>query len=135
MELLDTRYEAFCQEYMLNGFNSTRAYMAVYPDAEYNSARALSSKLLANISITERIAELRAEMTIKYGINIQEVVNSIKETRGLAKSQNDFNASLKADDMLLKVADGYATEKVKSTHQFLDKNGEPTDPPSSIDVL
>jgi len=120
---------------MKNGFNATRAYMSVYPDTKEPSARASASELLTKPNIITRIAEIQDELAENWGIDIQEVVNSIKETRASAKSQNDFNASLKADDMLLKVSGGYATEKTKTEIQHLDKNGEPTDPPQSIDAL
>ena len=137
MELLDIRHEAFCQEYMKNGFNGTRAYMSVYPDTGEAAARSSASDLLTKPNITERIAELRAEMTDKYGISIQEVVNSIKETRALAKAQSDFKNSLKSDDMLLKITGGYAVEKkeiitpqlpTQINFQLLEQLDEPNEP-------
>lgn len=111
MRLANPCHEAFCLEYMKNGFNATRAYMSVYPDTKEPSARASASELLTKPNIITRIAEIQDELAENWGIDIQEVVNSIKETRASAKSQNDFNASLKADDMLLKITGGYAVEK------------------------
>lgn len=130
-------HEAFCQEYMINGFNATRAYMAVYPDTKETSAMSSASELLRNPKVSERIAELRAEMTTKYGISIQEIVNSIKETRALAKAQSDFTNSLKSDDMLLKITGGYAVEKkeiitpqlpTQINFQLLEQLDEPNEP-------
>ncbi len=135
MTLENIRHEAFCLEYMRNGFNAKQAYKAVYSSKNDRTAEVNGSILLSITEVVQRLAELKQEVAEKYGIDIQEVVNSIKETRGLAKSQNDFNASLKADDMLLKISDGYATQKSKTEIQHLDKNGNPTDPPQSIDVL
>ena len=111
MRLTNPCHEAFCFEYMKNGFNATKAYMSVYPDTKGPSARASSSELLTNPNITIRIAEIQDELAENWGIDIQEVVNSIKETRALAKSQNDFNAANKSDDMLLKIRGAYAVEK------------------------
>lgn len=48
---------AFIDAYMSNGYNATRAYMAVHPKAKYESARAASSVVLTNLNIKEAIAE------------------------------------------------------------------------------
>jgi hypothetical protein len=122
---------------MKNGFNATRAYMSVYPDTKEPSARASASELLTNLNITKRITEIQDELAENWGIDIQEVVNSIKKTRASAKSQNDFNASLKADDMLLKIRGGYAVEKkefitpqfpTQINFQLLEQLDEPNKP-------
>jgi Terminase small subunit len=128
MRLANPRHEAFCHEYRINGFNAKQAYKTVYKTKNDKTAEVNGDRLRSNAEVQARLAELAVEDKEKYGINIQEVVDSIKETRALAKSQSDFNASLKADDMLLKVSGGYATEKTKTEIQHLDKNGEPTDP-------
>lgn len=136
MMLENLSHEAFCQEYMKNGFNATRAYMAVYPNTGEDAARSSASDLLTKPNIIKRIAELKAEITDKYGISIQEVVNSIKETRALAKAQSDFTNSLKSDDMLLKITGGYAVEKkeisipqlpTQINFQLLEQLDEPND--------
>lgn len=137
MRLENPSHEAFCLEYMKNGFNATRAYMSVYPDTKEPSARASASELLTNLNITKRITEIQDELAENWGIDIQEVVNSIKKTRASAKSQNDFNASLKADDMLLKIRGGYAVEKkeiitpqfpTQINFQLLEQLDEPNKP-------
>ena len=137
MRLENPSHEAFCLEYMKNGFNATRAYMSVYPDTKEPSARASASELLTNLNITKRIAKIQDELAENWGIDIQEVVNSIKKTRASAKSQNDFNASLKADDMLLKIRGGYAVEKkeiintqlpTQINFQLLEQLDEPNEP-------
>ena len=53
---LSRKHLRFIDEY-LRTFNGTRAYMAVYPKASYESAMALSSKLLGDIKISTVLAE------------------------------------------------------------------------------
>jgi hypothetical protein len=56
---------AFIDEYIANGYNATRAYMKVHPKAKYESARALSSKMLTNLNIREAIAKEFEARTMK----------------------------------------------------------------------
>jgi hypothetical protein len=53
---LSRKHMAFVNEY-LRTFNGTRSYMAVYPKATYESAMALSAKLLGDIRIQSVIDE------------------------------------------------------------------------------
>lgn len=48
---LSDKHRAFIDEYFLNGYNATRAYMKIYPKSGYESARALASALLTNVNI------------------------------------------------------------------------------------
>lgn len=111
MRLENLKHEAFCREYIKNKFNQTRAYMAAYPDSSDDAARSSSCDLLAKPNIQARIQELMEELEKNYGIEMQEIVDSIMETRKLAKDIHDLNNSLKADDMLIKIRGGYAIEK------------------------
>lgn len=59
---LEPRQEAFCQYYVANGFNATRA--AVSAGYSENSAQEIGSQNLSKLIIQERIAELMVE-TVK----------------------------------------------------------------------
>jgi len=59
MAKLNKKQEQFVEEY-LKCFNNTQAYLRVYPNSEYDSARANAARLIAKDSIKERIA-LRME--------------------------------------------------------------------------
>jgi len=56
-DLLNEKQEMFCQEYLVS-LNGTQAYLTVYKDATYNTARTQASKLLAEPNIYARIKEL-----------------------------------------------------------------------------
>lgn len=53
---LSKKHEKFVNEY-LKCWNGTRAYMRVYPKSSYDSARANATRLLADDSISEIVAE------------------------------------------------------------------------------
>lgn len=48
---------AFIAEYMMNGYNATRAYIKVHPKSGYESARSSASALLTIPNIKEEIAK------------------------------------------------------------------------------
>ena len=60
MNKLITKHEMFCQEYMSNGFNATKAYQAVYK-VEYKQAESNASRLMGNDKIKGRLDELKKE--------------------------------------------------------------------------
>lgn len=60
MEELSTRHKEFINEY-LKCFNATHAYLKIYPKAKYDTARANSSRLLADANIAAEIARRLAE--------------------------------------------------------------------------
>ncbi len=62
MSLTD-KQRAFVDEYLVNGFNATQAYLTVYTDCKSeDGARASSSKLLTNPNIQEYLEEARKEI-------------------------------------------------------------------------
>lgn len=60
LDILKPEHRLFVVEYVANCGNAVEAYLKVYPKTKYNSARALSSKLLTNINVSEAI-EIEAE--------------------------------------------------------------------------
>ena len=135
MRLENPKHEAFCRNYIKLLFHGTNAYLATYPDSSPESAMSSASELLRNPKITQRLEELQEELSKNFGIEMQEIVNSIQETKALAKAVSDFANALKSDDMLIRIVGGYATEKTKLDHQFLDENGKPTKPEKTIIIL
>lgn len=55
-QILDT-HEMFCHEYLID-LNGTQAYLRVFPDTQYDTARREASKLKSKPHISARIREL-----------------------------------------------------------------------------
>ena len=55
---LRDKHEQFCREYVIE-LNATKSYQIVYPDCNYDSARALASQLLTNVNIQARVKEFK----------------------------------------------------------------------------
>ena len=65
---INDKQEAFCQEYCRNGYNGSEAYRTAYPKAKTGHS-ASAARLLANVSIKDRIAEIKEENEAWSGKN------------------------------------------------------------------
>lgn len=129
MRLENPQHETFCLQYVKNNFNGKQA--AIFAGYSPKTAESQASRLLRTVKVKNRLKEIQDELAKTFGIDMQEIVDSIKQTKELAKAVNDLTNALKSDDMLIKIIGGYATEKTKTDLQFLDKNGIPTEPPTT----
>lgn len=71
-------HKRFCELYVLYG-NKTKAYMEVYPDASYDSAKSLACQLFTNVNLVEYINELQDDISKLCQIT------AIKNAQELAK--------------------------------------------------
>lgn len=65
MSKLTEKQEQFCQEYVKD-FNATRAYMRVFKNISYDSARVESCKLLTNPNIRTCIDKLKEDISEQH---------------------------------------------------------------------
>ena len=74
-EKLSDRHELFCQTYVSNGRNATKAYIAVgYSE---NGADSSASRLLANAKIALRISELTAPIMQASALTLENTLKHI----------------------------------------------------------
>jgi hypothetical protein len=72
--------------------------------------------LFRKVDVKNRIEELQKKSKLRYGIDMDEIVTRLKN---LANDE-DKNASLKAVDMLIKVAGEYAPIKSENKNTNLN---------------
>ena len=70
------RAKRFLEEYVANGFNGTQAYLAVYPDASRDTARARSCQLLKDEKCVKYLREYIDSLNV-HRATPQAVVNGI----------------------------------------------------------
>ncbi len=70
---LTPKRERFCQEYVVD-LNATKAYKDVYKCSD-KVANASGPRLLGNVSIQARIADLQKDLQKATGINAERVIN------------------------------------------------------------
>lgn len=79
MRKLTNKQEAFINEYMINGFNATNAYMSAFKCKSENTGRSNGSKLLNNVNVKKEIDERRERIKEKSELN-QERLLSVLST-------------------------------------------------------
>jgi phage terminase small subunit len=72
MKELTDKQEAFCREYVVD-FNGTQA--AIRAGYSEKTANEQAARLLANVSISNRVKELREEHSEQLEITIEELTN------------------------------------------------------------
>jgi phage terminase small subunit len=65
---------AFLAEYLANGRNATRAYLAVWPNASALTARTRAAKVLAKPHLRTRLRRMERELRRKVGVEAERVL-------------------------------------------------------------
>lgn len=61
-KITNPKHRDFLLEYIKNGRNGTRAYLSVYPQTSYESARRLASRLLSKNDVQDALKEYYANL-------------------------------------------------------------------------
>lgn len=111
---LTAKEKAFCEEYVANGCNASRAYQVAY-DTTVANARATGSRVLQRPAVKEYIQKLQKEAYDAAFINAERVALKLAEIAFAAKDDEDYGAQaqLKALDLLQKQL-GLQTQRVEA---------------------
>lgn len=130
------KHKRFVDNIFIHNFDKVKAYMAVYPDAKLNSARATATKLIREPEVKRyyesEMEYFREEVTIskeqilsglESHINLFDSMITLAlkdeltdvEAAKLKRLNDMMKASdiIKAKDMLCKITGAYAPEKVE----------------------
>ncbi|MBR0471714.1 MAG: terminase small subunit [Methanosphaera sp.] len=107
---MNNQQKTFCQEYVKNGMNGTKAYMAAYPDSSEESARRQASRLLTNVDIQKYIEKLQSKNEDKAIMSVQDRMRWLTELVN-SKKEKSVSNKLKALEILNKM-DGVYTQNV-----------------------
>ena len=78
-EALSPKHEAFVQAYVSRGMNGTKAYRAVYPSIKSDDvAGAAAARLLGNVKVQARIAEIMRAGAERAEVTVEQVVRELK---------------------------------------------------------
>lgn len=95
MNELNKNQKAFCQEYMKNGMNGTKAYMKVYKMKDEDKAGASASRLLGNVRVQDYIKSLQDNLEKKALVTAEEIIKELRaiafvDRTSLSKVQNNL---------------------------------------------
>ena len=110
---LSDMHKAFCEEYVANGYNATKAYMKVYGGINTETAGTMASRILKKDKIKAYIKELQRERFEALNICAERVAEKLSDIAFAAKDDAYYNSSaqLKALDLLQKQL-GLQTQKI-----------------------
>ena len=75
------KQERFCEEYVKD-LNPVRAYMTVYKNCrKERTASAAAARLLADVSVSARVRELKEQVTERNLITAEDVVRDLIEVK------------------------------------------------------
>ena len=93
MVKLTDKEEIFCQAYYENGGNATAAYLVMVPNsrAKPESINEMASRMLANVKVSSRIAELKAQAAVvasaKFNITVEQRLKWLQEIVEAGKAE------------------------------------------------
>jgi phage terminase small subunit len=112
MAKLTPKQEMFCQEFLVDLNGAAAARRAGYSE---KTAHEQAAQLLAKLSITERIAELKQERANKVARTAQDALNDLFAYTREAHDIGDLKTAMKGLELQLKHF-GELTDKVKNEH-------------------
>lgn len=112
---LTDKQEAFCQEFVSNGYNPQKAYLAIYNTINPQQASTKAWELQQKPEIKARITEIQKDRFEALCINADRVAEELSKVAFAEKGDKYYNATakLKALDLLQKQL-GIQTAKVEA---------------------
>ena len=120
MELKNKKHQRFIENYLTNGRNGTKAYMAVYPDANAESANVNSTKLLTNANIRLYLEQEENKITEKFQITRESMANLLLDCIEDCKEASDRKNLIAAVNTLNKMFGINAPEKQEIEHRGIN---------------
>ena len=113
---LTIKQEIFCQEYIANNGNGTKAYMKAFDCKNMKEATINNNayKMLKRDDIKTRIEELRQPLKEKFKYDINTAMNNFEEIRMLALEKGDLQACIKCEENKSKLMGLFAPQKVEN---------------------
>ena len=101
---LTKKEKAFCEEYVRNGCNASRAYFFAYDTSSMENARRGYCKVFRKPEVKQYIAELQKEAVEAACINAERVAIKLADIAFADKNDEIYNvtAQLKALDLIQK---------------------------------
>ncbi len=95
--------QAFINEYLKNGFNGVRAYLAIHPDTKYESARVKASKLLTKVTVREAIQREIEKASTGIIASRENLIREAYDIGKQAQEKGDLGTALKSTELKAKL--------------------------------
>ena len=91
--------QAFINEYLKNGCNATQAYLSVKPKCKYESARVISTRMLAKVTVKEAIEQAMEKTCMSNVASREYLIQETHETVQEAKKEKCYGAAIKGIEL------------------------------------
>lgn len=110
-EEVPLKHQLLLEEYLVNGFNGTRAYMKIYDDCTFATAKSAACRIIKLPYMQAEIEKYKQENKIQNGIDISYIVSNLIELIEGSKEDEKIDriSILKALDQLSKISGIYTT--------------------------
>jgi hypothetical protein len=95
MLLSNARHEIAAQE-RAKGRSDAEAYCVAYPKCSKASAETAAPRLIRNVQVKNRVAELQAETANAAVVSAESIIGELEEARALARSLGQSGAMVMA---------------------------------------
>ena len=99
---LSPKHKAFCDEYLANGMNATRAYATVYKVND-RVAGPSGDRLLKNVKVEEYLQEQKQNLAKRLNITKEEILMDLQDIKDRNKGVRDATA-MKAIEIINKMS-------------------------------
>lgn len=99
---LSAKHKAFCDEYLANGMNATRAYATVYKVND-RVAGPSGDRLLKNVKVEEYLQEQKQNLAKRLNITKEEILLDLQDIKDRNKGVRDQTA-MKAIEIINKMS-------------------------------
>ena len=96
---LTPKQEAFAQA-IVTGVNQSDAYRAAYkvkPGTKPESVNQNASRIMANVNVMSRVAELREQVAKKAQITLESHLDDLMRLRNMAAKEKQYSAAIAAE--------------------------------------
>ena len=97
-KLDNPQQERFCREYVIDVTNQAAA--AVRAGYSAKTAASQASRLLKNVNVKARVAELQAEAAERSEVTVDNVVKKLGELRDEAQAKGQLSAAVRAQELI-----------------------------------
>ena len=134
-QLNNLHHETFAQEVAKNMGNYTQAYIIAYPDSSVETAQSNAYALAKRPEVAKAIQYYKEQYLKDLKITKEHVLMKVLRIQKKTENNEDYSNSLKACDMLAKMAGAYSPEtqvnilvnnaQIEQIEDYLFKKNEP----------
>lgn len=119
---MTSQQRQFCENYLANGFNATRAYFDAYPDAnKKNPKPSYPYQLLKKEEIKEYINSRKKEIYDSLNIDAERIAQELADMAFAAKGDEIYSATIKLKALeLLQKQFGLQNQKIEAKQEIIE---------------